>query len=251
MTDRGATPTQLTAAVLAAAETLASTFQLGDEVRLGTVWPVGDGDAVIGVTITGDVTGTLHLAVSDDVARRLTTATDVLTAGIAAAVAAVGSECGLSLVAAEVGAGSLDAPGVIAEIVDSGTLTALAGLTLPVVAAEPGTRDGAQDATDVPLEHFESVTFRSAATAAAPAHAAMSLLHDVEMVVTAELGRTTMPVRELLGLTPGMVVEIDRAAGAPIDLLVNGKLIAAGEVVVIDEEFGIRITEIAPASERT
>ena len=64
------------------------------------------------------------------------------------------------------------------------------------------------------------------------------------MVVTAELGRTTMPMRELLGLTPGVVVEIDRAAGSPIDLLVNGRRIASGEVVVIDEEFGIRITDI-------
>ena len=53
-----------------------------------------------------------------------------------------------------------------------------------------------------------------------------------------------MPVRELLDLAPGMVVEIDRAAGAPIDLLVNGRRIASGEVVVIDEEFGVRITEI-------
>ena len=87
------------------------------------------------------------------------------------------------------------------------------------------------------------------AHAAAPS--SLTVLHDVELVVTAELGRTTMPVRDLLGLTPGMVVEIDRAAGAPIDLLVNGRRIAAGEVVVIDEEFGIRITEIAPTGEHT
>jgi flagellar motor switch protein FliN/FliY len=53
-----------------------------------------------------------------------------------------------------------------------------------------------------------------------------------------------MPIRDLLSLQPGMVVEIDRAAGAPIDVLVNGRRIACGEVVVIDEEFGIRITEI-------
>ena len=73
----------------------------------------------------------------------------------------------------------------------------------------------------------------------------------MELVVTAELGRTTMQVRDLLGLAPGMVVEIDRAAGSPIDLLVNGRKIAAGEVVVIDEEFGIRITEIAPTGEHS
>jgi flagellar motor switch protein FliN/FliY len=72
----------------------------------------------------------------------------------------------------------------------------------------------------------------------------MDLLHDVEMGVTAELGRTRMTVRDLLALTPGAVVELDRAAGSPVDVLVNGTLIARGEVVVIDEEFAIRISEI-------
>ncbi len=72
----------------------------------------------------------------------------------------------------------------------------------------------------------------------------LSLLHDVEMGVTAELGRRRMTVRDLLGLTPGTVIELDRAAGSPVDVLVNGTLIARGEVVVIDEEFGIRISEI-------
>jgi flagellar motor switch protein FliN/FliY len=72
----------------------------------------------------------------------------------------------------------------------------------------------------------------------------MELLHNVEMGVTAELGRTRMTVRDLLALTPGAVVELDRAAGSPVDVLVNGTLIARGEVVVMDEEFAIRISEI-------
>jgi len=72
----------------------------------------------------------------------------------------------------------------------------------------------------------------------------IELLHEVEMGVTVELGRTRMLVREILDLSPGSVIELDRAAGAPIDVLVNGTLIARGEVVVIDEEFGIRITEV-------
>ncbi|MFF5232031.1 flagellar motor switch protein FliN [Dactylosporangium sp. NPDC000521] len=79
---------------------------------------------------------------------------------------------------------------------------------------------------------------------------AFDLLHDVEMEVTAELGRTRMSVRELLSLAPGAVIELDRAAGGPADLLVNGRLIARGEVVVIDENFGIRITEIVGPSDR-
>ncbi|MBL7254625.1 flagellar motor switch protein FliN [Paractinoplanes lichenicola] len=78
----------------------------------------------------------------------------------------------------------------------------------------------------------------------------LDMLHDVEMEVSAELGRTRMSVRELLSLTPGAIVELDRAAGSPADLLVNGRLIARGEVVVVDENFGIRVTEIvAPGVE--
>ncbi|MFN8074657.1 MAG: flagellar motor switch protein FliN [Kineosporiaceae bacterium] len=72
----------------------------------------------------------------------------------------------------------------------------------------------------------------------------IDMLRDVEMEVTCELGRTRMTVRQLLALAPGDVVELDRLAGAPADLLVNGTLLARGEVVVIDESFGLRITEI-------
>ena len=64
------------------------------------------------------------------------------------------------------------------------------------------------------------------------------------MEVTVELGRTRLSVRELLALAPGDVLELDRAAGNPADLLVNGRLIARGEVVVVDEDFALRVTEI-------
>ena len=72
----------------------------------------------------------------------------------------------------------------------------------------------------------------------------IEMLRDVEMEVTCELGRTRMSVRQLLALAPGDVVELDRLAGSPADLLVNGTLLARGEVVVVDESFGLRITEI-------
>jgi len=77
---------------------------------------------------------------------------------------------------------------------------------------------------------------------------AMRLLHDVEMTLTAEIGRTRLPVRQVLDLVPGTVLELDRAAGAPADVMVNGRLVARGEVVVIDEDYGIRITEIVTES---
>lgn len=77
------------------------------------------------------------------------------------------------------------------------------------------------------------------------------VLADVEMGVTAELGRCRMTMRELLSITPGAVIDLDRAASAPVDVLVNGTLIARGEVVVIEEEFGIRISEILPEGAHT
>ncbi|WP_226346412.1 flagellar motor switch protein FliN [Agilicoccus flavus] len=72
----------------------------------------------------------------------------------------------------------------------------------------------------------------------------IDLLRDVVMGVSVELGRTRLTVQEILGLTPGSIVELDRAAGAPVDVLVHGTLIAHGEVVVVDEEFAVRISEV-------
>jgi flagellar motor switch protein FliN/FliY len=86
-----------------------------------------------------------------------------------------------------------------------------------------------------------------AATAAAGLRG-VELLHGVAMEVTVELGRTRLSVRELLALCPGDVLELDRAAGSPADLLVNGRLIARGEVVVVDEDFALRVTEIVASS---
>jgi flagellar motor switch protein FliN len=72
----------------------------------------------------------------------------------------------------------------------------------------------------------------------------IGLIMDVPLQVTVELGRTRKLIREILELGPGSVVELDKLAGEPVDILANGKLIAKGEVVVIDENFGVRITEI-------
>lgn len=69
-------------------------------------------------------------------------------------------------------------------------------------------------------------------------------INNVEMALTVEIGRTRMSVRDVLGLEPGAVVELDRSAGAPADVLLNGRLIAHGEVVVVDQDYAIRITQI-------
>jgi len=72
----------------------------------------------------------------------------------------------------------------------------------------------------------------------------LRLLADVQVELAVEIGRVKLPLRELLSLSPGAVLELDRAADAPVDVLVNGCLVARGEVVVIDGEFGVRITAV-------
>jgi flagellar motor switch protein FliN/FliY len=113
---------------------------------------------------------------------------------------------------------------VLVPLVAGDTVHALVGVSLvrPVPAAAPPGQTAGTAATSWGLD----------------------MLRDVEMEVTCELGRTRMTVRQLLALAPGDVVELDRLAGSPADLLVNGTLLARGEVVVVDEAFGLRITEI-------
>lgn len=72
----------------------------------------------------------------------------------------------------------------------------------------------------------------------------LRLLADVQVELAVEIGRVKLPLRELLSLAPGAVLELDRAADAPVDVLVNGCLVARGEVVVIDGEFGVRVTAV-------
>ena len=72
----------------------------------------------------------------------------------------------------------------------------------------------------------------------------LDLLMNVQLRVTAELGTCKMMVQDILKLGTGSIVELDRLAGGPVDLLVNNKLVARGEVVAIDENFGVRVTEL-------
>ncbi|MEE1132478.1 MAG: flagellar motor switch phosphatase FliY [Caryophanon sp.] len=78
----------------------------------------------------------------------------------------------------------------------------------------------------------------------------LNMLLDIPLQVTVELGRTKRSVKEILELTGGSIIELDKLAGEPVDILVNSRLIAKGEVVVIDENFGVRITDIASPTDR-
>jgi len=99
-----------------------------------------------------------------------------------------------------------------------------------------------------PVDYVPFETTTAPAAGASPASpAALDRLHDVPVELAVEIGRTHMTVGAALALGPGSIVTLDRLAGEPVDLLVNGRPIARGEVVVIDEEFGLRITEVVGA----
>lgn len=88
------------------------------------------------------------------------------------------------------------------------------------------------------------------AAAAAGQEMNINLILDVAVTLALEVGRARMSVRDLLQLAPGAIVELDRLAGEPLDVLVNGVRIARGEVVVVNEKFGIRLTDVVSATER-
>ena len=79
----------------------------------------------------------------------------------------------------------------------------------------------------------------------------LSLVLDVPVELAVEIGRTTMTIRQTMALAPGSVIALNKMAGEPVDLLVNGKRIARGEVVAIDEEFGLRVTQIVTPDHRS
>jgi flagellar motor switch protein FliN len=82
------------------------------------------------------------------------------------------------------------------------------------------------------------------------AAADLRMLSDVPLDVTVELGRAVMKLRDLLTLAEGSVIELNRALGAPVDIIVNGKLVARGDVVVVGDDFGVRVTEVLSPGER-
>ena len=109
-----------------------------------------------------------------------------------------------------------------------------------VAPSAPATAQAAGDRVFRPLD--------SGIEAGAPRD--LEMIMDIPVKLTVELGRTKLTIKQLLELAQGSVIELDGLAGEPMDILINGYLIAQGEVVVVDEKYGIRITEIITPSER-
>lgn len=98
--------------------------------------------------------------------------------------------------------------------------------------------------------HGDHGSSGSDAGRAAETETGLELLMDIPLEISVELGRVKMLVKDVVDLGSGSIIEIDKAAGEPVDVLVNGRLVARGEVVVIDDNFGVRITEILSPQER-
>ncbi len=126
--------------------------------------------------------------------------------------------------------------------------------------AQPRSSAAASIGTDseaiegVSLQHADVVTstFQSLSSSNAITNAPhdIDLVLDIPVQLTVELGRTKVPIKSILQIAQGSVVELDASAGDPLDVFVNGCLIAQGEVVVVNDKFGIRLTDIVTPSER-
>lgn len=145
------------------------------------------------------------------------------------------------------GAAAIPVPSAV--LVDEPTAEAEPGIDVvaaqALLAAVPGPRapEMGPEATDLPpLPHPELAELAGGAPLTDVRD--LRLLAEVQVELAVELGRVKLPLRDLLSLAPGAVLELDRAADAPVDVLVNGCLVARGEVVVIDGDFGVRITAV-------
>lgn len=102
-------------------------------------------------------------------------------------------------------------------------------------------------AQDLPRASFQSLQSDGMA---ASGEQNLDVILDVSVTLSMEVGRARVPIRNLLQLNPGSVIELERAAGEPLDIYVNGTLIAHGEVVVINDRFGVRLTDVVSPTER-
>jgi flagellar motor switch protein FliN len=245
----------ITSAVERAALAAITAVPIADDLEVGALVESGTELAFAGVAVsarfTGSISGEIMVAVEQAVADALQNspigALDIaaaLTPALTAAANTVGPVItgpAQPLLPTPAVDALLDKPqSAVVALTHGGQIRALVGLALnaPTEQAAVTTPN-----YPTPAELHRPSNVKPFAPAPINRHG-LEMLRDVAMEVTAQIGSTRMTVSELLALSDGAVIELDRSAGAPADLLVNGHLIARGEVVVIDENFGLRITEI-------
>lgn len=120
------------------------------------------------------------------------------------------------------------------------------------VAAEPGQDDSTADNAATEQQGFkpEELAARPVARSASRADVNLDLVLEVPVTVSLQVGSTDIAIRELVGLVEGSVVALERESTEPMDVIVNGKLIAHGEIVLVDDKFGVRLTDVVSPAER-
>ena len=108
----------------------------------------------------------------------------------------------------------------------------------------------AETQSTVTVQPVQFASFEDLDQVQGPQNQNLNILLDVKLQLTVELGRTELPIKKVLELTKGSIVTLNKAAGEPVELFANGKLIAYGEVVVIEDNFGLRITHITDPAKR-
>jgi flagellar motor switch protein FliN/FliY len=132
------------------------------------------------------------------------------------------------------------------EISESNVTENNDGMAATMAAQE----EGAKSESDGDYERAEFKDLNTGSSQLTTADANLDVILDIPVTLSMEIGRTEIPIQNLLQLNQGSVVELDRLAGEPMDVLINGTLIAHGEVVVINEKFGIRLTDVISPAER-
>lgn len=117
-------------------------------------------------------------------------------------------------------------------------------------AAALGAQNSGSDPAAAPIEEFESDSSANKAPLSVEERKKLDSILDIPVTITMEVGHAKISIRNLLQLNQGSVIELERLAGEPLDVLVNGTLIAHGEVVVVNDKFGIRLTDVISQVER-
>ena len=149
---------------------------------------------------------------------------------------------------AELGIESLSSEDMEGSVLSQADLDALIAATEQVRAEDPSDALGMAGLVDLP-------SFAPAAPPSPPlsfdtGSGGLNRVRDIPLEVTVELGRTRLLIRDIMDLSAGSIIELDKIAGEAVDLLANGMLVARGEVIVIDDNFGVRVTEIITARDR-
>jgi len=210
------------------------------------------------VSVEGSINGNLMVALFEGASPDITTSeglVEELEAAIDSMSQVMDSEIGTPAPAS--GAPTI-APDVSVPLLADGAVVGAVLLFLaPPAEAAPAEAASAEPAAPAPAAAAAPAPAPAAAAAPAPAAAAapaafsslstpkqMDALASVQMEVTIEVGRTSLPIGQLLQLQPGQIVELDREVGSPLDMFINGTLLARGEIVVVDDQFGFRVTSV-------